>query len=515
MARLLGIDSDPVAAQRAAPHFDELATVDVEADPLPFDLPDGIDCVIYRSVLARLTDPWALVRRHARVLSPDGVMLICLPNHGHWRVASRLLAGSVDSGAPAGGWFGQESTLRQIARAGLVPCDVASRDDDTDAAARFAGTIAPALAALGVNAADYAKRAGASHLIWRVRKEPRERVILSGNMLEPIGGVSHVRVVHPLQAIATDPAFRAEVTDNIGTRAPADGIPRIFVLHRPALTGQAGPRLLRSLADAGYLIVTEFDDHPEHFPMMRMGGEIAFRGVHALQTSTAALAEVMRKYNPEIAVFPNTIVSLPEVRNFRDPSSMSFFFGALNREHDWRPLVPVINAVAAMAGERLKFQVVHDQDFFNALETPHKAFTPTCDYDTYTRILGGCEISFMPLADTPFNRSKSDLKFIEAGSCRVAALASTVVYGDSIDHGRTGLLFRDPEEFHNRLLRLLALPDLARTMADAARQYVTDHRMLAYQVAQRIAWYRSLWARRAFLNEALRQRMAALYQQAA
>jgi hypothetical protein len=34
--------------------------------------------------------------------------------------------------------------------------------------------------------------------------------------------------------------------------------------------------------------------------------------------------------------------------------------------------------------------------------------------------------------------------------------------------------------------------------------------MLAYQVASRIAWYRSLWARREALTEALRVRMATL-----
>ena len=112
------------------------------------------------------------------------------------------------------------------------------------------------------------------------------------------------------------------------------------------------------------------------------------------------------------------------------------FFGALNREQDWSPFMPTINAVAAMAGERLKFQVVHDQSFFDALETPHKTFTPTCDYETYLRILGGSDISFMPLADTPFNRAKSDLKFIEAAACRVAALASSVVYSQQ-HRGRT------------------------------------------------------------------------------
>jgi glycosyltransferase involved in cell wall biosynthesis len=326
-------------------------------------------------------------------------------------------------------------------------------------------------------------------------------------MLNPVGGVSHVRVVYPIQAMATDPTVMASVTDRVEIGDPADAIQRIFVLHRPALIGNQGHELLRALTEAGFLIVTEFDDFPDHFDMMRMGGELGFRGVHALQTSTTAMAEALRKYNPEIAVFPNAVGALPEVRNFADPKTTTVFFGALNRQHDWLPLMPAINAIAAMAGERLRFQVVHDQTFFDALDTPYKTFTPTCDYETYLQILGGSEISLMPLSDTPFNRAKSDLKFIEAASCRVATLASSVVYANSIEDGRTGLLFRDPVAFHARLLHLLAMPELARGLADAARQYVADDRMLAYQVAPRIAWYRSLWARRAALNEARRQRM--------
>ena len=109
--------------------------------------------------------------------------------------------------------------------------------------------------------------------------------------------------------------------------------------------------------------------------------------------------------------------------------------------------------------------------------------------------------------DTPFNRAKSDLKFIEAGACRAASLASHIVYADSIEDGHTGLLFHNAEELRDRLLRLVAMPELARDLGDAARHYVAGERMLAYQVAPRIAWYRSLWARRAELNSALQARL--------
>nr|WP_294560311.1 glycosyltransferase [uncultured Rhodopila sp.] len=486
-ARLLGLDAKP------------------DTETLPPDLQDGLDCIIHRGSLEHAAEPGALLRRHAAALSPDGVMLIQVPNPEHWRAAETLLRGGAEP--PKG--FSQDTMHHLLLQVGLTICDVTPYEPDRDEAAAFADALAPGLVALGIDPAVYARRAAPSHLTWRVRKEPRQPVMLSGNMLAPVGGVSHVRVVHPLQAIATDPAVQAILTSEVYPRQPNDETPRIFVLHRPVLVGEHGLATVRSLTSAGYLVVTEFDDHPDHFQMMRVGGDLTFRGVHALQTSTIAMAEALRKYNPEIAVFPNAVVSLPEVRNFAAMPAITLFFGALNRERDWRPLMPAINAVAGKAADRLRFQVVHDQGFFDALETPHKAFTPTCDYETYLRLLGESEVSLMPLSDTTFNRAKSDLKFIEAAACRVAPLASTVVYGDSIEDGRTGLLFRDPAEFHARLLRLVALPDFARDLGDAGRRHVAEHRMLAYQVAPRIAWYRSLWARRDELTEALRVRMAA------
>ena len=89
--------------------------------------------------------------------------------------------------------------------------------------------------------------------------------------------------------------------------------------------------------------MTEFDDHPDYFGMLNEKDQFAFRGVHAVQTSTPALAAVLRTLNPEVMVFPNTIRVLPEVRNFLDPQALTLFFGALNRERDWAPLMPVLN----------------------------------------------------------------------------------------------------------------------------------------------------------------------------
>jgi SAM-dependent methyltransferase len=508
-ARLLGTAADPASAAVAARRLDAVAVAAIDADPLPFDLPPGsVDCILYGEALGELADPWPVLRRHADTLSDAGTMLLRVPNPAHWAVADGLLRGTLGDAPPAG-WFAPDQMAKRLEALGLVPYDVAPRGPSGDDAQRFLDALGPALVQLGIDPAAYARRSGPRQFLWRVRKYASTRLTVAATMLNPVGGVSDVRIVLPLQAMASDPAVLTRVVRSEDRNAPAGDAPRVFVLHRPVLAGPSGMATMRALLTEGWVVVTEFDDHPDFFKaLLADPNQLSFRGVHAVQTSTPALAQILRSRNPEIAMFPNAVRALPEPRNFIALPALTLFFGALNREPDWPALMPALNAVAAEAGDRLRFQVVHDRGFFDALQSPYKQFTPTCDYETYQRILGGCEIGFMPLSDTDFNRAKSDLKFIETGACRVATLASPIVYGDTIVDGETGLLFRDATELHDRLRRLVFNPDMALTLAENARTYIERERMLAYQTEARIAWYRSLWARRHELTRALHARLA-------
>jgi glycosyltransferase involved in cell wall biosynthesis len=116
----------------------------------------------------------------------------------------------------------------------------------------------------------------------------------------------------------------------------------------------------------------------------------------------------------------------------------------------------------------------------------------------------------MPLRDTPFNRAKSDLKFIEAGASRVVALASPIVYEDVIEDGVTGLIFRSESDLYEKVIRLATAPSLGIAIGDAARRLVAETRMDAYGVAERLHWYRSLLARREELTRAIMERVPQL-----
>lgn len=515
-AVLLGIETDPATAAIAATRLDRVACVDLERKPLPFDLPGGVDCLIYGDILEHLRDPWAVLRRHLGMLRAGGTVLICVPNIEHWSFASRLLHGGWDYEASGlldrthMRWFSRASMQTGLHALGLHVYDVTPRIFDREQAMPFLTAMAPALQAMGIDPAEYAHRALPLQYIWRAQRESHPRMRVAATALAPVGGVTALRVNYPLEAIATDPATIAHISGPDDFPSLPSDAPGIAVLHRPVLQGPVGLATLRRLQGAGWLTVTEFDDHPDHFPAMRGPEQYSFTGVHAVQTTTEPLADIIRPRNPEIAVFPNAIRILPEIRNFTDPHALTLFFGALNRQGDWRDLLETVNRVAKISGDKLRFQVVHDQAFYAGLKTTRKNFTPTCDHATYLNILGDSEICFMPLADTAFNRAKSDLKYIESGACRVVPLASPVVYANTIKNGKTGLIFHSAEELRARLLQLIAFPDMAREIADAARADVVEHRMLADQVQPRLAWYRDLWARREALSAALRARVPEL-----
>jgi 2-polyprenyl-3-methyl-5-hydroxy-6-metoxy-1,4-benzoquinol methylase len=518
-ARYLGIDIDPVAIAQAKGRMAETVCGDVEHNPVPFEVPEGIDCLVYGDVLEHLRDPWALLKEHARFLNEGGTVLVCMPNIEHWSFAMRLLNGSFDYEDEGVldrthlRWFTPRTMGAALANAGLILSDVAPRPVNLENAQKFVSLLAPGLQAIGVDPNEYLNRAGPIQFIWRARKAPPARIVVNGTMLAPLGGVSDVRVVEPLRAIRTDSAVLSLISAEPEIQAFLPDHPKFAILHRPLLIGEGGLDRVKSLISKGYLVVSEFDDHPVFIESrgVPLDQLLTFRAVHAVQTSTPVLAEVLAAENPEVGMFPNGIFELPDISNFKNPDQLTLFFGALNRSEDWAPLMPALNEVARAVGARLSFSVVHDQAFFDALDTPHKRFTPTCDYAAYMNLLGEADIAFMPLEDNVFNRAKSDLKFIEAAACRVVSLASAVVYADCIEDGKTGLIFRNAMEMRAHLLRLLAYPEASRKLGDAARHYVAQNRMLAYQVADRIAWYRSLWERRDELNEALRVRVPELF----
>jgi SAM-dependent methyltransferase len=439
-ARVLGLESNAETAAIAKGRLDHVYVADLDVDPTPFagEIEKGvIDCLIYGDVLEHFRDPWNVLRQHVGFLADDGEVLLCIPNVEHWSFVARLLRGTwryESQGlfdATHLRWFTADAVRAMLLRVGLVPIDVAPRTFDLASCERFVDALAPGLQALGIDRAAYQERAAPLQYVWRARRRKlASKLTVVSTMLRPVGGVSEVRVTEPMQALRSDPSLEPIVI--LHTDEPPADIegPRIFIFHRPLLAGEFGLERLKALMQRGWLVVCEFDDHPDYIPVLQRPDVQNFRAVHAVQTTTQPLATVLRLHNPEVMAFENAIPRLPDIANFSNRDRCTLIFAGLNREGEWPRYIEAINAVVATSQGRLHFEIVNDRALFDALRTEHKHFTPLCDYETYQQILSRCEVSFMPLMDTPFNRCKSDLKFIEAAAYRVVSLARAVVYGD-------------------------------------------------------------------------------------
>lgn len=461
--------------------------------------PGSAGLVVLRGAPA---DPAAAIAAAAALLAEEGILLLDLPNAEHWRIAAALLEGGPAPPRMPPHAMTREGLLAAIAAAGLVPLDVPAPARD-EAAEAFARRLAPAL---GLAPEAYLRRARPARWLLRAARRPAAPLAILAHVLKPVGGVNDVRVDLPLGMVATRPGVWLGIAQQPETPRLPEDTPRILLLQRRLLDSPQAPGFVNHFRRQGWVVVQEFDDDPAHWPSIAASGHFAFRGVHAVQTSTPALAALLGRFNAEVRVFANTVAELPEPANFRDPSRLTLFLGALRREADLAPFLPALNAVLREAGARLAVEVIYDRGGFEALATAHKRFHPILPYAEYRALMGGCELAFLPLADTRFNGFKSDLKFVEAAAHGLCCLASPVVYGATIEAGRTGLIVASPEELAAALRALLAEPGRARAIGLAAREWVAAKRMMARQVEARLGWFRDLWARRAELDAALLRR---------
>jgi len=96
----------------------------------------------------------------------------------------------------------------------------------------------------------------------------------------------------------------------------------------------------------------------------------------------------------------------------------------------------------------------------------------------------GFDAVAIPLADTPFNKAKSDLKFLEAAALGLPVICSRVdAYAATIIDGETGLLVsNNPAAWREAISRLKSEPSMRTRIASAALDYVQSKRLLGQHV---------------------------------
>ena len=85
-------------------------------------------------------------------------------------------------------------------------------------------------------------------------------------------------------------------------------------------------------------------------------------------------------------------------------------------------------------------------------------------------------VGLAPIVPIPFNRSKSNLKFLEYSAQRIATVASNFgPYAGTIQDGETGLLVSDNKDWYDKIKYLLDHDDERNRIIENAYKYVKEN----------------------------------------
>ena len=338
---------------------------------------------------------------------------------------------------------------------------------------------------------------------------------------------ANIRVNEPNNFIAAKPNVFTTSTksgETLSLYKKNDYDAKIFINQRVSSdTLEKGLDMFDNISKRGYLFIEEMDDNPilwrQKYEEIKF---ISFIGCHAIQTSTNVLVDFFKQFNPNVKVFENQLKELPPRRDFkaeiakREP--ITVFFGALNRDKDFAEILPAVNKIAADYGENILFKVIAKTQLFDSIESRNKIMIGKKEiyngqyvpYEEYEQALRTSHIALLPLRDNLFNRSKSDLKFIECAGNGAVVLASPTVYAKTVRDGETGFIYHDVKEFYDKFKILINNQNKRMQMAENAYEYVKNNRLLSQHYLERWNWYQELIARLPELNEEAQKRIELL-----
>ncbi|MBW1723520.1 MAG: glycosyltransferase [Deltaproteobacteria bacterium] len=216
----------------------------------------------------------------------------------------------------------------------------------------------------------------------------------------------------------------------------------------------------------------------------------------ALQVTCEELRRLYGRLNSRCEVFPNAVSHVPRERTRGKKETFILGWGGSHGHlEDMAEIAaPLTDWVLSRPSVRLHLMCSDPiWDLFKEIPAHKKRHFSTGSIRDYYRFLSTLDIGIAPLKDTPFNRSRSDVKFLEyAVSGVVPVVRDLPPYGNTVVDGDNGFLFKDSREMVAVLDLLLKDPALMERTAKAARRYVLKYRLQSLQTPSRITFYRGL-----------------------
>jgi hypothetical protein len=209
--------------------------------------------------------------------------------------------------------------------------------------------------------------------------------------------------------------------------------------------------------------------------MNRMHYEAGIRVADRLTVSTDFLREFYEARHRDVVMVRNgldteryTPVEQPELPVY------GWVGGTLWRNHDvemladWLPEFVADHRVKVYHGGHIP----GDSQHFGIRSGVSRVITkPMTRLDTYPELFAPLHVGFVPLVDSPFNRSKSYLKGLEYAASGIPFIASPSHEYQLLHEAGVGRLASTPDEWRDHATELLD-PDLRKAEADRQRDIV-------------------------------------------
>jgi hypothetical protein len=216
----------------------------------------------------------------------------------------------------------------------------------------------------------------------------------------------------------------------------------------------------------------------------------------SLQVTCPELERIYGYLNHNSKVFPNQILNIPsetpkKKRNNGDNVIIGWGGSHGHLEDMAEISVPLMDWLVTQPNVLLHLMCSEPiWRLFDRLPQDKKVYIPPGSIESYYSFLADIDIGIGPLKDTPYNRSRSDVKYLEYAVSEVVPVMKCLVpFIASVDHGKTGFLFHDTDELIGILYRLIDDPELMETISRAARQYVIDDRSEIKHAIDRLDFY--------------------------
>jgi len=323
--------------------------------------------------------------------------------------------------------------------------------------------------------------------------------------LRPYGS-AYLRLLRPL----SHPAIASQVQVTSGLSYTGQTVDLVIVdrLWRPDISLELAVSLVEQVRAAGARLVYALDDNlhdlaPEQLdrPLERRFEILDYflAQADAIWVTTPALKERVSAYSRCIITLPNALDERLLVNNrwFQDASPFGEarvvigYMGTYTHDDDLGMVLPALTDICARFPGRVSLELIgaigKPETFQLMAGLPYRVINllpGESEYPLFQLWFTGrvrWDIAIAPLLDTPFNRCKSDVKYLDYCAISTPGIYSRVApYQDSVQHKITGWLAENTAEgWVQALENLIQEPELRSYLGTNATQYLYKERTLA------------------------------------